>query len=148
MALWRQARSDYLTQCWSRSLSPYGVTRPQWVNALRSLYTNFYYKNCYVCFVFLRVQTRRNHWLCLFRWQDIIWANSFFELTTKKRQISALVALCDVNQECTGDFHAEIRRTCFSAVFKSIKAIQCTKKGFEVTRRQRRHCFFAVKTVK
>ena len=30
---WRhQATSHYLSQCWPRSLLPYGVTRPQWVN--------------------------------------------------------------------------------------------------------------------
>ena len=28
-----QATSHYLSQCWPRSLSPYGVTRPQWVNS-------------------------------------------------------------------------------------------------------------------
>ena len=28
----RQATSHYLSQCWPRSLPPYGVTRPQWVN--------------------------------------------------------------------------------------------------------------------
>ena len=28
----RQATSHYVSQCWPRSLSPYGVTRPQWVN--------------------------------------------------------------------------------------------------------------------
>ena len=28
----RQATSHYLSQCWPRSLSPYGDTRPQWVN--------------------------------------------------------------------------------------------------------------------
>ena len=27
----RQATSHYLSQCWPRSLSPYGVTTPQWV---------------------------------------------------------------------------------------------------------------------
>ena len=27
----RQATSHYLSQCWHRSLSPYDVTRPQWV---------------------------------------------------------------------------------------------------------------------
>ena len=27
----RQATSHYLSQCWPRSISPYGVTRPQWV---------------------------------------------------------------------------------------------------------------------
>ena len=34
MAWCRQATSHYLSQCWPRSLSPYGVTRPQWVNSL------------------------------------------------------------------------------------------------------------------
>ena len=32
MAWCRQTTSHYLSQCWPRSLSPYGVTRPQWVN--------------------------------------------------------------------------------------------------------------------
>ena len=31
MAWCRQAASHYLSQCWPRSLSPYGITRPQWV---------------------------------------------------------------------------------------------------------------------
>ena len=31
----RQATSHYLSQCWPSSLSPYGVTRAQWVNTLR-----------------------------------------------------------------------------------------------------------------
>ena len=34
MAWCRQATNHYLSQCWSRSLSPYGVTRPQQVNSL------------------------------------------------------------------------------------------------------------------
>ena len=33
MAWCRQAASHYLNQCWPRSLSPNGVTRPQWVNS-------------------------------------------------------------------------------------------------------------------
>ena len=32
MAWCHQAASHYLSQCWPRSLWPYGVTRPQWVN--------------------------------------------------------------------------------------------------------------------
>ena len=32
MAWCRQATSHYLSQCWPRSLSPYGVIRPHWVN--------------------------------------------------------------------------------------------------------------------
>ena len=31
MAWCRQAISHYLSQCWPRSMSPYGVTRPQWI---------------------------------------------------------------------------------------------------------------------
>ena len=30
----RQATSHYLSQCWPSSMSPYGVTRPQWVNSV------------------------------------------------------------------------------------------------------------------
>ena len=33
MAWCRQARSQYLNQCWPRSSRPYVVTRPQWVNS-------------------------------------------------------------------------------------------------------------------
>ena len=32
MAWCHQAPSHYLNQCWPRPMSPYGVTRPQWVN--------------------------------------------------------------------------------------------------------------------
>ena len=35
MAGCRQATSHYLSQCWPRARSPYGVTRPQWVNMLK-----------------------------------------------------------------------------------------------------------------
>ena len=34
MAWCRQATSHYLNQCWPSSMSPYGITRPQWVNTL------------------------------------------------------------------------------------------------------------------
>ena len=34
MAWCHQATSHYLSQCWPRSLSPYGVSRSQWVNLL------------------------------------------------------------------------------------------------------------------
>ena len=37
MAWCRQATIHYLSQCWARSLSPYYVIRPQWVNGARIL---------------------------------------------------------------------------------------------------------------
>ena len=36
-----QLTSHYLNQCWPRSLSPYGITRPQWVNQLYPSTKNF-----------------------------------------------------------------------------------------------------------
>ena len=45
MAWCRQATSHYLSQCWPRSLSPYGVTRPQWVNAI---VISKYVSGCYL----------------------------------------------------------------------------------------------------
>ena len=38
MAWCHQATSHYLSQCWPRSLLPYGVTRPQWVKQKSSTY--------------------------------------------------------------------------------------------------------------
>ena len=37
MAWCRQATSHYLNQCWPRSPTPYGVTRPQWVDTLSAI---------------------------------------------------------------------------------------------------------------
>ena len=37
MAWCHQATSHYLSQCWPRSMSPYGITRPQWVKILRPI---------------------------------------------------------------------------------------------------------------
>ena len=36
MAWCHEATSHYLSQCWPRSVSPYAVTRPQWVNQQRA----------------------------------------------------------------------------------------------------------------
>ena len=38
MAWYRQATSHYLSQCWPRSMLPYGITMPQWVNKLFMMY--------------------------------------------------------------------------------------------------------------
>ena len=47
MAWCRQATSHYLSQCWPRSLSPYGVTRPQWVNKDSLVQLNKRLKSCW-----------------------------------------------------------------------------------------------------
>ena len=40
MAWCCQATSHYLSQCWPRSMSPYGITRPQWVNVMQYEWLN------------------------------------------------------------------------------------------------------------
>ena len=40
MAWCRQAPSHYLSQCWPRSMSLHGVTRPQWVNLHKTVVTS------------------------------------------------------------------------------------------------------------
>ena len=39
MAWCHEATSHYLSQCWPSSLSPYGVTRPQWVKHKKNLFS-------------------------------------------------------------------------------------------------------------
>ena len=45
MAWCRQATSHYLSQCWPRSLSPYGVTRPQWVKKIKIIHLLLYHSS-------------------------------------------------------------------------------------------------------
>ena len=49
MAWCRQATNHYLSQCWPISLSPNGVTRPQWVNPLMASDTRFFCIKYIVC---------------------------------------------------------------------------------------------------
>ena len=45
MAWCHQARSHYLSQCWPRFMSPYGVNRPEWHNSLAPNYSVKYGTN-------------------------------------------------------------------------------------------------------
>ena len=60
MAWCRQATSHYLSQCWPRSLSLYGVTRPQWVkNTTLLTVINFPMEVS----GWLRIRTRITSWI-------------------------------------------------------------------------------------
>ena len=55
MAWCCQATSHYLIQCWPSSMSPYGVTRPQWVNRQQAIaWSNDRYLHVYIV---------RPHWV-------------------------------------------------------------------------------------
>ena len=45
MAWCHQATRHYLSEWWPKPLSPYGVTRPQWVKMLSHQYRNFHHKD-------------------------------------------------------------------------------------------------------
>ena len=64
MAWCRQAASHYLSQCCPRSLSPYGVTRPQWVK----LVTKWTKKTAQIYCCFIKISL----WTCC------IFAGKFF----------------------------------------------------------------------
>ena len=48
----RQATSHYLSQCWPRSMSPYDITRPQWVNNIRNIKPEHLSGNHQECFIY------------------------------------------------------------------------------------------------
>ena len=79
MARCRQRSSHYLSRCWPRSVSTYGITRPQWVNWFLMSWVNrlgvwcsinLVWKSYYTCF--------RDMYLCvalvyrlMFRWTSV-----------------------------------------------------------------------------
>ena len=66
MAWCCQATSHYLSQCWPRSMSPYGVTRPHWVNSLRLQqngchFANNIFKRIFLnenCYILIKISLR------------------------------------------------------------------------------------------
>ena len=44
-AWWHQATSDYLSQCWPRSMLPSGATRSQWSNSAETWIGIYFYEN-------------------------------------------------------------------------------------------------------
>ena len=49
MAWCHQVTSHYLSQCWPRSLSPYGISRSQWVNPLKAGTRIFWVNKYWLC---------------------------------------------------------------------------------------------------
>ena len=80
MAWCRQASSHYLNQCWPRSPTPYGVTRPQWdMHFFSKRFDNW--NKCYGEKEVARLEFARNNIHIMYpdyvawRHQAIIWTN-------------------------------------------------------------------------
>ena len=70
MAWCLQATSHYLSLCWPRSLSPYDVTRPQWVNSQSLSLTvktlpSYLIATCVSCFLFLNCASQPATSVCV-----------------------------------------------------------------------------------
>ena len=94
MAWCRQATSHYLRQCWPWSMSPYGVTRPQWIKTI-----NHYI----VTFRFLMLKSELTHmglvvdicirqlfiltfmWESIFLWNSVLLSTSFISISLTHR---------------------------------------------------------------
>ena len=81
MAWCRQATSHYLSQCWSRSMSPYGITRPQWVKILSIVIgkmVSMLLTHCQAMHICIRKLTiiGQGNGSSPGQWQAIIWTNA------------------------------------------------------------------------
>ena len=67
MAWCHQTASHYLSQCWPRSMPPYGVTMPQWVNMAALVYdiAKHIYRKC----LFHSISCEHNS--LLFTWKEL-----------------------------------------------------------------------------
>ena len=62
MAWCRQATNHYLSQCWPSSMSPYVVTRPQWVNVFSENSAQQGLLHCGLAFS-AAIWSRRSEWI-------------------------------------------------------------------------------------
>ena len=75
MAWCHQAASHYLNQCWPRSQTPYGATRPQWVNwlAFPEYWQDLAWLTCCGQVTPHGNSDMGQHWLLCWQHQAIIW---------------------------------------------------------------------------
>ena len=93
-----QATSHYLSQCWTRSMSIYDVTRSQWVNAwenelsknkerlltshqLSSLLLAVTHVYCIICFT----------WCCGYRWVSVVVADDLVLFIARSSSITTMM---------------------------------------------------------
>ena len=88
MAWCRQATSHYLSQCWPSSMSPYGVTRAQWVNQNRHFQSGKCIWNVICKMVAIRWWHFHIHFL---EWQWLYVDENFTEVCSWESSWSTLI---------------------------------------------------------
>ena len=103
MAWCCQAASHYLSQCWPRSLLPYGVTRPQWVkigelaDVMCTIYHIFLNMECIMTFVWAPCQMIWSICTCL----NICTCLAIFQLD-RPLPLKDVLSLGTTNLGCSG----------------------------------------------
>ena len=93
MAWCRQATSHYLSQCWPRSPSPYGVTRPRMINTSVKIFL-YSYLDAWICILM--------HWWVV-GWVDglivrlVTFCCSWLLCTYRGKHASTKLRLCSAN---------------------------------------------------
>ena len=85
MAWCRQAASHYLSQCCPRSLSPYGVTRPQWVNSSWPSDAICHWKSAWLCckMEFMSLRKYQISYTWIYRYRDrLLYHDHLINLTS------------------------------------------------------------------
>ena len=125
MAWCHQATSHYLSQCWLKSLSPRGVTRPQWVkNSLFDVknFKTLWYHHCFYevpgfvfliyddCFLYCAWQPLIRCFWYVKSWKSFLssylmenkWFSmkikAWFLFTTKEREVICLIMIFSINE--------------------------------------------------
>ena len=102
MAWCRQATSHYLSQCWPRSLSPFGITRSQWIDIL-CIYCHIcsYMQNQSILLISNCMVNCMKKWLPVCRWH---FESNFFKWKFRDHSVSGpsqwMMAL-----QCVTDSH-------------------------------------------
>ena len=99
MAWCHQATSHYLIQCWPRSLSPYDVTRPQWVKC-------FAPSNSSNCSFVLYNDVMMSIMVCKITGISIV-CSKVYSRADKKTSKLRVTGLCEGNQLVTGGFSSQ-----------------------------------------
>ena len=106
MAWCRQATSHYLNQCWPRSLSPYGIIRPQWVKSKQQHSSMWHIAILTQC-SHETDTSKMNHMtkVSFFHLSKISWAHNLSYVASIKLQL--------VNKHfCTGNIASETQAIC------------------------------------
>ena len=131
MAWYREAISHTPIQCWTKSMSPYGVTRPQWVKDWKVEYFIPLFSDL-VPSSYLAHRWTCGHAYCCW-YKTLIWPAC--ERTDKREWpihdfflfLMIILSYCNHDTVVTPDLRLANRRRCYNVTLSPIGQVQCSK---------------------